>query len=502
MQSPSLASAMLNLLHAEGIVPKRVCADSRMVKPGDVFLAYPGHAVDGRRFIADAVERGAVAVLWERDGYEWDAGLNVPNVPVDQLRWLAGEIADEVFGRPSEQMVTVGVTGTNGKTSVTQWLARAFGVLGKKCAVIGTLGMGFPGRLNPSSNTTPDAILLQEQLARFRAEGAQAVAMEVSSIGLDQGRINGCRINIAVLTNLTRDHLDYHQTMERYAAAKSKLFDRPELKAVVLNLDDLMGVSLARRLQGRGIEVVGYTLIPDNALAAPSSRVLVAEHLRTTATGLRFTVVCEDQRADVSVALVGQFNVSNLLAVVAVLMQAGYTLQQAVDTAGDLTPPEGRMQTVGGVGEPLVVVDYAHTPDALEQALLALRHTAMSRNGSLVCVFGCGGDRDPGKRPLMGDVAARLSQRVVVTSDNPRSEDPRAIMDAVLKGAPEALAIEDRSEAIRSTIGGADANDVILIAGKGHENYQEVRGERTHFSDVEQARAALAAWNRAQELRS
>ncbi|MFT4173559.1 MAG: UDP-N-acetylmuramoyl-L-alanyl-D-glutamate--2,6-diaminopimelate ligase [Rhodocyclaceae bacterium] len=493
-----LAAALFSLLRAEGIEPSRVCADSRQVRPGDVFLAYPGHHSDGRQYIRNAVERGAVAVVWEREGFDWDASLAVANVPVDHLRQMAGDIADEVFGRPSSRMWMVGVTGTNGKTSITQWLARAFNDLGKRCAVIGTLGMGFPGRLDPTANTTPDAIVLQENLHQFAEQGAEAVAMEVSSIGLDQGRMNGCRINVAVLTNLTRDHLDYHHTMEAYAAAKAKLFEQSGLRSVVLNFDDLMGVALARRLQERNIEVIGYTLIPDNAHAAPARCVLVAEQLRNTANGMRFVIDCDGQRSDMAVGLVGQFNVSNLLAVIAVLMQSGYTMNQAIEAARALTPPAGRMQTVGGIGEPLVVIDYAHTPDALEQALLALRSTVQSRGGELVCVFGCGGDRDAGKRPIMGEVAQRIARRVVITSDNPRSEDPATIVADIARAAPQASIVVDRALAIRQSVLEARADDVVLIAGKGHENYQEVGKERMHFSDLEHARAALLAWNRAQ----
>jgi UDP-N-acetylmuramoyl-L-alanyl-D-glutamate--2,6-diaminopimelate ligase len=362
--------------------------------------------------------------------------------------------------------------------------------------------MGFPGQLDPSGNTTPDALVMQERLAKFLKQGAQAVAMEVSSIGLDQGRINGCRLNVAVFTNLTRDHLDYHHTMEAYAAAKARIFDQPGLQSVVLNFDDLMGVAQARRLQGRDLEIVGYTLVPDNAMAAPARRVLVAEQLRAQTNGQSFVLACEGRRIPMQVGIVGQFNVSNLLAVIAVLLQSGYSLEEAVEAAGELTPPDGRMQTLGGIGEPLVVVDYAHTPDALEQALLALRSTATSRGGILRCLFGCGGDRDPGKRSMMGEVAARLAQHTVITSDNPRNENPEDILDAIAQGAPNAQRVTDRAEAIRLAIAHAGADDVVLIAGKGHEDYQEVRGHRVEFSDVAHARAALTLWNRSQGARS
>lgn len=304
-------------------------------------------------------------------------------------------------------------------------------------------------------------------------------------------------MDVAVFTNLTRDHLDYHHTMEAYAAAKAKLFDMPGLKAAVLNFDDLMGVMLARRLAAAGqVEVTGYSVMPDNTSAAPAKHMLLAEKLRTTAAGMHFTVSYDGQRADMAVGLVGQFNVSNLLAVIGVLLHSGYSFEQAIETCRELTPPEGRMQTIGGIGEPLVVVDYAHTPDALEQALSALAHTVSSRQGQLCCVFGCGGDRDPGKRPLMGEVAARLATRVVITSDNPRSEDPQLIIRQVAEGAPQAECIPDRAEAIRKAVMAAHANDVILIAGKGHEDYQEVAGHKHHFSDADHASAALSAWSK------
>lgn len=496
----AMASAIMALLTAGGGKPRRVCADSRKIQPGDVFLAYPGHASDGRKHIPDALARGASAVLWEREGFEWDPALVLPNLPVDQLRWMASDIADEVFGKPSEALWMVGVTGTNGKTSVSQWVARAFNSLERKCAVIGTLGSGFPGQLVQTGNTTPDAILLQEDLARFRSEGAEAIAMEVSSIGLDQGRIAGCRMDIAVFTNLTRDHLDYHHSMDHYAAAKTRLFEMQGLKSAVLNFDDLMGVVLARRLCAAGsVQVMGYSLIPDNASAAPAHHMLLAEALRTTATGMRFTVSYEGQHAEMAVGLVGQFNVSNLLAVIGVLIQSGYSFEQAIEATRELTPPEGRMQTLGGIGEPLVVVDYAHTPDALEHALNALQHTVKSRQGKLWCLFGCGGDRDAGKRPLMGEVAARLADLVVLTSDNPRSEDPAAILAQVAAGAPSAQQIPDRAEAIRNAILSAGANDVILIAGKGHEDYQEVQGQKHYFSDAGHASAGLTAWGRREQ---
>ncbi|GLT23265.1 UDP-N-acetylmuramoyl-L-alanyl-D-glutamate--2,6-diaminopimelate ligase [Zoogloea oryzae] len=466
---------------------------------GDVFLACPGHRVDGRRFIVDAVHAGAAAVLWERDGHVWDDSLQVPNVAVAGLASLAGHLANEVCGRPSEALWLVGVTGTNGKTSVTQWLSRAFAALGRKCGVIGTLGIGFPGALKASVNTTPDSLTLHQTLAEFRAAKADVAAMEVSSIGLDQERLNGLHFDVAVHTNLTRDHLDYHGNMENYGAAKARLFDMPGLKAAVLNLDDRFGMEQARRLAGSGIQVIGYTLVASNADAAPVNRLVLADRLTTTAAGVRFTARSGNESADLSPNLVGQFNVSNLLAVIGTLMASGFSLEEAATVAEDLTPPVGRMQTLGGIGDPLVVVDYAHSPDALEQVLTAIRATVEARGGSLTCVFGCGGDRDPGKRPLMGEVASRLADKVVLTSDNPRGEDPLAILREVAAGArADVEIIADRADAIRGAILAAAPDDVIVIAGKGHEPYQEINGVRHPFSDVDQTRDALEAWNDAQ----
>lgn len=497
MQQPQQkAREILDWLAKEGVTASRLCADSRQVRAGDVFLAYPGHRVDGRRFVRDAVHAGAAAVLWERHGHAWDVSLQVPNLAVDGLATLSGYLAHEVFGRPSEALWLVGVTGTNGKTSVSQWLTRAFAALGRKCGVVGTLGIGFPGALSASLNTTPDSLTLHRTLAEFRAADAQAVAMEVSSIGLDQGRLNGLRFDVAVFTNLTRDHLDYHGSMENYATAKARLFDMPGLRSVVLNLDDRFGMEQARRLAGHGLEVIGYTLIASNADAAPVNRVLIADRLTTTAAGIRFTARCGNESADLYPNLVGQFNVSNLLAVIGTLMASGFTLDDAASVAEGLTPPQGRMQTLGGVCDPLVVVDYAHSPDALEQVLAAVRATVAARNGRMTCVFGCGGDRDPGKRPIMGELAARLADRVVLTSDNPRSEDPQEILQQIAVAVgPHAEIVADRAEAIRRAILSAAADDVIVIAGKGHEPYQEIKGVRYPFSDVEQARSALQVWN-------
>jgi len=476
-------------------------ADSRDLRAGDVFVAYPGARADGRRHIADAIARGAVAVLWEREGYTWHEDWTLPNLAVDGLRGLAGALAHEVYGHPSDKLWLAGVTGTNGKTSCSQWIAQAFNALGRKTAVIGTLGSGFPGELAPSTNTTPDAIVLQRELARFLNAGAEGVAMEVSSIGLDQGRVNGAQFDVALLTNMTRDHLDYHGDMERYAAAKASLFEAPGLAGAVLNMDDVLGVRVAQKLAGSSVACAGYSAHSGVASAAGLAFFLEAENVRQTEQGLEFGLVSSWGRANVRSALLGRFNVSNLLGVLGVLLGAGVALPQAIAALAILTPPPGRMQRLGGAGRPLAVVDYAHSPDALEAALVAVRTLTQATKGRLICVFGCGGDRDRGKRALMGAIAARGADRLLLTSDNPRSEDPLEIITDILEGVlgesqaePEPLVIADRREAIHAAIAGAAAEDVVLIAGKGHEDYQESAGRRIPFSDAVVAAEALALW--------
>jgi UDP-N-acetylmuramoyl-L-alanyl-D-glutamate--2,6-diaminopimelate ligase len=319
--------------------------------------------------------------------------------------------------------------------------------------------------------------------------------MEVSSIGLDQGRVNGGQFDVAVFTNLSRDHLDYHGTMDAYAEAKARLFARPEVRTSVINIDDPFGLVLARRLVAEGREVIACTLHGANLSAVPGARVLHADRLQAAPAGLRFNLVWEGRQADVNVRMVAPFNVSNLIAVAGALLARGVEFDSLAPVLSRLVPPLGRMQLVGGVCEPLIVVDYAHSPDALAKVLEALRVTVHTRGGRLVCVFGCGGDRDPGKRPMMGEIARALADRVVITSDNPRSEDPLRIIEAIAAGAgPVAEQVVDRAQAIARAIGEAGPDDVVLIAGKGHEPYQEILGQRLPFSDLEQARLALRGW--------
>jgi UDP-N-acetylmuramoyl-L-alanyl-D-glutamate--2,6-diaminopimelate ligase len=487
------AISLLDRLAAQGGYPVGICADSRSLAPRELFLAYPGASSDGRRFIPDAVARGAAAVLWEKAGFVWDESQEVANLPVDGLQSLAGHLAHELCGRPSDKLWLAGVTGTNGKTSVSQWLAQALARLGRKCAVIGTLGNGFPGNLAASANTTPDAVALHRALAGFLVQGAVAAAMEVSSIGLHQGRVNGAAVSAAAFTNLSRDHLDYHGTLEAYAATKALLFDMPGLEHAVLNLDDAFGRQMAERLGGSSVRRIGYSLNGDAGRAV--EELISAKDVAATGRGQRFTLCLAGQELPVAVDLVGRFNLENLLCVAGLLRAADYCPADIAAVLSHLVPPAGRMQMLGGEGAPLVVVDYAHTPDALEKALTALRPTALARGGELRCVFGCGGNRDKGKRPLMGQVAVSLANRVLITSDNPRGEHPEIILKEIHAGAPGAEVMADRAEAIRSAVLTASVQDVILIAGKGHETYQEVAGRRHHFSDVEQASNALVAYS-------
>lgn len=472
--------AILAELAARGIQANRLCADSRLVQAGDVFVAMPGHRTDGRAYVRDAVAKGAAAVLHEAGA---NVDVAVPAIAIPGLAALSGEIAHLVYGRPSERLWMAGVTGTNGKTSVSQWIAQAMGWFDCPCAVIGTLGSGFPDKLTESVNTTPDAVTLHRQLAGFVTQGAVACAMEVSSIGVEEGRINGVHFDVGVFTNLTQDHLDYHGTMAAYAAAKERLFAWPDLRAAVINLDDPFGAELADKLVGR-MRTIGYTL----QAKVSHGETAAATDFAMTATGVSFKL--DGVRFDAPV--VGRFNASNLLAVIGALLAADETLEDIAAVLPRLTPPPGRMQVIGGNDAPLAVVDYAHTPDALEKALTTLRETATVRGGRLVCVFGCGGDRDPGKRPIMGAIAERLADRVLLTSDNPRSEEPDAIIAAISAGMKANPIIEaNRAVAIRTAIAEAEARDVVLLAGKGHEPYQEIAGVRHPFSDIEHARTAL-----------
>lgn len=459
-----------------------VVADSRLVKPGDVFLAFRGEYADGRKYIADAIAAGAAAVLWEAEDFAWNDAWPVSNLAIAQLRAQAGIVAAHLLGDPSRTLWVTGITGTNGKTSISHWLAQAFTLLGGKGGVLGTVGNGFPGALESSTHTTLDPVSLQGWFARLRNAGATHVALEVSSHGLDQARAHGVQFDCAVFTNLTRDHLDYHETMAAYGAAKARLFEWEGLKHAVISTDDEFGRELLQ--SSRAATTWSYGLYDGD---------IHAVRLNASLEGLRLEVETPFGSGIIASPMIGRFNASNLLACLGVLLAAGVPLDAVTRVLGQVKPAAGRMQRLGGGSQPLVIVDYAHTPDALEKALLAVRE-CMPRDGRLVCVFGCGGNRDPGKRPLMGEIASRLADQVVVTSDNPRDEDPQQIIADIVAGiaSPGCHAVEpDRNLAIAGALEVAGPGDVVLIAGKGHENYQEIKGVRHAFDDVEVARSAL-----------
>ena len=467
---------------------RHLTSDSRAVKRGDTFVAYCGESRDGREYIGQAIAAGASSVLWEQRGFKWNAAWKVPNLGVSALRTRAALIAGHVYAHPGRRLRMIGVTGTNGKTTCSQWIARALNQRTVRTAVIGTLGYGLNGRLRPLVNTTPDGLWLQAQLARFVERGAAAVSMEVSSIGLDQGRISGVPFEIALFTNLTRDHLDYHRTMAKYKRAKAQLFAAETLTHAVLNFDDPFGVELAGQIKRRGLKIVGYGF----EAVVPALRRLPqvrGSGLRCAADGVHFEVSTPWGDAVVSSRVLGRHNASNLLATLAVLLVCGVKLKDAVAALAGVEAVPGRMQRIGGGRRPLVVVDYAHTPDALENVLRTLRDLT---TGELWCVFGCGGDRDRGKRPQMGEAASRLADRVIVTNDNPRFENPRSIINEVRRGLRGRCSVElDRHRAIAAALGSARRGDIVLIAGKGHESYQEIRGVRHPFSDVLVARQVL-----------
>jgi UDP-N-acetylmuramoyl-L-alanyl-D-glutamate--2,6-diaminopimelate ligase len=499
------------------------------LQAGEVFLAWPiingdGRMVgDGRQYILAALEKGASAVLYDSENFSWPAGADagaganacggfgsefahIPCLAVPDLAWHAGEIANAFYARPDQAMLTIAVTGTNGKTSCALWLGRAFSRQAPAC-VIGTLGVAIlnkgDGEFEANGYTTPEAVMLQNTLARVRQAGVQTVAMEASSIGLEQGRMRGMHLDIALFTNLTRDHLDFHGDMDAYEASKNILFDWPGLRHAVVNLDDAMGVRLVHRLArrvdagdgGDAVATIGYTINdsePDASAWPQGLQVLRASHLRSRATGTEFHLSAPQGQCQLKTRLLGKFNISNALGVLGVMLASGMDFNAAVKAVEALEAAPGRMQQMGGIDAPLVVVDYAHTPDALEKTLLALRPVTQERGGQLWCVFGCGGDRDPGKRPQMGAVA-QLADHIMVTSDNPRGEEPDLIIQHIAQGISKpAQMIADRAAAILSAIKHAAKPDVVLIAGKGHENYQEIKGKKLPFSDTEQAALALA----------
>jgi len=467
--------------------------DSRNITAGDGFMAYPGDTTDGRAHIQDAIARGATACLVEHHGFleENHAPFAVPVAFLPQLQAATGKIAAQWFEHPSRSVQVLAVTGTNGKTSTTWWLAGALNALiPAQCAVIGTLGIGVPPVVQSTGLTTPDALSLQRALRALADGGVRYAALEASSIGLAQQRLAGTQIGTAVWTNFSQDHLDWHGSMAAYWQAKRRLFDWPGLHAVVIPVDDACGADLAAQLQGRS----GLDLWSTSTTGAAR---LAARDVRHTRHGLSFTVLEGDARHTLHTRLLGVYNVANLLGVLAALRILGASLADAVAACAQLDGVPGRMQQMSEQGDaPLAIVDYAHTPDALHQALAALRPVAHQRGGRLWCVFGCGGNRDASKRPLMGAVAQQHADVVVLTSDNPRYEAPNTILSQIVKGMTETSAVHtepDRARAIAQALAEAAAQDVVLIAGKGHETWQEIAGQRLPFSDTAHACAGLAA---------
>lgn len=458
---------------AAGVVVSSVSQDSRSIEPGCLFIARNGLQHKGTDFVRDAVEKGAVAVLVDCSELAECPEVPVPVVAVEQLNNQIGKIAACFYGEPSKSMQVIGITGTNGKTSCAHFTAQAMNALGTKTAIIGTVGNGFPGELAAATHTTPDAIGLQKLFAELKAEGAEAVVMEVSSHALEQGRVSGVDFDFALFTNLSRDHLDYHGDMQSYGAAKAMLFKNFALKAAIINGDDEFGKELLFDAEIKSKKVsVGRMQGEYSALAYRLGVNGIEAQLKTPQGSLQFKS-----------QIIGEFNLDNLLLVAALLAEQGIALDRVVQSLGVLESVPGRMQALKSVGSPLVIIDYAHTPDALEKALSAAKaHTS----GELWCVFGCGGDRDQGKRALMGSAADHLADKIIVTSDNPRSENPETIISMINEGiklhAPEVEA--DRAIAIRNAINSASPDDVVLIAGKGHEDYQEIGGKRLPFSDL------------------
>lgn len=491
MRTTSLCKLLQDIAEVPSVFDVTIhglATDSRVVRPGDAFVALAGVRTPAGHHIDEAIDRGAIVILQDASVsdepvtscHEYRGALRVP---VPQLRALLGKIADRFYEHPSQSVRVIGITGTNGKTSVAQYIAQLLTETGSPCGVIGTLGTGLPGAITPGSHTTPDVVAVNSALAHMHDQHGRVVAMEVSSHALDQGRIDSVTITGAVFTNLTRDHLDYHGTMEAYGATKARLFEREELHFAVVNFDDPFGRQLYQQLQGK-CDRVRYSL-------HESQVELWLTRFQPSATGFEASVDGIWGAFDISAPLLGSFNVSNLLAAMSVVLSLGVSVTELVPAVAKLSPPPGRLESYLGGNGVQVVVDYAHTPDALANALAALRAHTSKR---LICVFGCGGDRDPGKRPEMALQAEQAADLVIVTDDNPRSELPAAVVADIVAGFtnPETvLIIHNRAKAIRRAINLAAAGDVVLVAGKGHENWQEIAGQKLPFSDAEHVRDAL-----------
>jgi UDP-N-acetylmuramoyl-L-alanyl-D-glutamate--2,6-diaminopimelate ligase len=467
-----------------------LCQDSRQLKPGNLFFAYPGVQWDGRAFIKDVIGKGASAILLEASEMEMFPSASIPIIPIANLTPYLGLIAARFYGNPSQQLSVVGITGTNGKTSCTHFLAQCLQQQGQSCGVIGTLGNGSYPHLKAGLLTTPDAIELQQCLAKFLAQKVNTVAMEVSSHRLAQQRLNGTTFAIAAFTNLSRDHLDYHRSMAEYAGVKRSFFSLPGVQQVVLNVDDTYGQRWLSELAGQ-LPVTAYAITKPQVMLASVPYVTI-KHYEYGQCGLQAEIATPwgDLRIE-NPFLIGRFNLSNLLLLIIVLKSLGFSLSDIADAVAGIKAVPGRMEFFYKVDKPLVVVDYAHTPDALQQVLQALRSHCQ---GDLYCVFGCGGDRDKGKRALMATVAEQYADYLVITNDNPRDEDPEQIIQAMQRGLSGIKAVyieQDRRCAIRFAIQKAKVGDVVLVAGKGHEVYQLVAGVKYPFSDAKEVRNLL-----------
>jgi len=461
--------------------------DSREVVPGDLFFARSGAHHRGTDFIREAADKGAVAVVADR--LEWSGqSSSIPVIPVSELDVIIGDAARRFYETDADPVMTViGITGTNGKTSCSHFLAQALNYLGKSCAVIGTIGNGFPQKLQPSTHTTPDAIKAHQLLAELKEQGADCVVMEVSSHALDQERVAGIRFTAAAFTNLSREHLDYHQDMQAYGAAKAKLFLDKQVPLQIVNLEDPFGAMLSKSAAAVADQLLTY------GIDHPSADLSVSD-MALAASGMQLGFKTPWGRVGFETALIGRYNISNLLLVAGVLGLMEYRAEDISIALAGVMPVAGRMERISHqIDEPTVLIDYAHTPDALYQALKALT-VHKSGTGRLWCVFGCGGDRDSGKRPEMGRIAAEQADRIVVTSDNPRTESPEQILAQIVTAIPESASFYvevDRAKAIEMAVMQANSEDIVLIAGKGHEDYQEINGQRHPFSDQKYALAAL-----------
>jgi len=490
--------SLARLLDGIAALPRDVAVsdltqDGRAAQPGGAFLAVRGSVEHGLKYAPQAVANGALAVLWEPAPLAVvpDLPSEILVAPVPRLREHASTIADRFFGAPSAHMAVAGVTGTNGKTTCAYLLAQALERCGRPAAYMGTIGTGRPGSLIASGLTTGDAITVQRTLASLRTGGAASVAMEVSSHALDQARVGAVRFRTAAFTNLTRDHLDYHGTMESYGAAKARLFMLPDLKSRVINVDDAFGRQLVIDPRGRGRVIV--TSRGHQSHTRSAAGFVRAMHVTLSVRGIELEFDSSWGTGGLVCPLVGDFNVDNLLTVIAVLLDWDLPLEKVLGALANVHAAPGRMETFGGTQAPLAVVDYAHTPDALRKALSAARAHC---TGRLAVVFGCGGDRDAGKRPIMGAIAAELADDIVITDDNPRTESPQGIATNIAAGIPagKPFRIElDRARAIRDSLADARLDDVVLVAGKGHEDYQIYGSERRPFSDQKVVAEALAA---------